>query len=94
MHTLKRDEYLTLTITSNVDLDEQDVEVAVTLNAAAPTEADWRMAEWIGDADKERRARLVPGWDEGLVAGVYGVWARVHDAPETPVIYAGFGELR
>ena len=68
------------------------VEIAL-VPGPAPSESDWQPAVWTGtaSADGSMTARLlVSPVDFGLVSGsVAGVYVRVIDSPEIPVIKAG-----
>lgn len=68
-----------------ITLDEQLVEIAVT--RGQPTDEDWQTAEWVGEPDSSRWARLTPFTPEGT--GRWIVWVRVTDEPEIPVTKAG-----
>ncbi len=77
-------EYLNVDITADVTLDTQPVSVAVS--RSTPTGTDWQAAEWAGTAGTTRTARVLYTAD---TPGLYAVWARITDNPETPIIRAG-----
>lgn len=81
-------EYAHGTVTSDVTLGTQTVEVAFLGPTAAPdATTTWHAAEWEGAAGLTRSWRLLigPGTDVPLAAGQYSVWVRVADVTETPI---------
>ena len=77
-------EYLVLTVTANVDLDQA---AQITFNRK-----DWYDTDWLGLLDTTRQLRylldLTPsGLD--LSQGVHTVFIRLTDTPEIPYIKAG-----
>lgn len=77
-------EYLYVDIKTDRLLDTQAIEVAFSVDLP-PTL--WHTASWQGDPGKFRSARVL--LDGSLAKGVYDIWARVTDNPETPIIHAG-----
>lgn len=80
-------EYLTVTVTADVDLD-QPVELATTAGHAQPADDDWVTATWIGEVAKVRQAQILLD-DADLEVGPWSVWLRVTDNPEIPVLRVG-----
>ncbi len=72
-------EYLNVDITADVTLDTQPVDIRVGSGA-------WQIAAWTGTAGTTRTARLLY---TANTPGLFAVWARITDNPETPVIRAG-----
>lgn len=81
-------EYLTVTVTADVDLDTQVVELATTKAHAQPAPGDWRTATWIGDAAHTRQAQILLD-DNDLTPGTWSVFLRLTDVPEVPVLEVG-----
>lgn len=86
-------EYLRYPVEARRDGAELDpsvypVSFAFTARGVAPVEADWRDGDWEADGDA-RYARILvgPAGGEELADGLYDVWLRVVDGPETPVRY-------
>jgi hypothetical protein len=77
-------EYLYVDIKTDRQLDSQAVEIALSVDLP-PTV--WLSAEWQGSAGTFRSARVL--LDGTLAKGVYDIWARITDNPETPIIHAG-----
>ncbi len=72
-------EYLNVDITADVTLDTQPVDIRVGNGV-------WQAAAWAGTAGTTRTARLLYIAD---TPGLYAVWVRVDDNPETPILRAG-----
>jgi hypothetical protein len=82
------EEYLAVSVTADVTLTTQQVEIAVTLDQ--PGEDDWLTATWVGTAGTTRQARLTPaqmGTDRA--PNEWLVFVRITDTPEIPVLLAG-----
>lgn len=77
-------EYLVVKVTADVELDDQAVEI--TFDRSDPE--GWIAAGWIGDPGKTRRARATVN-DDNLPVGKHGVYVRVTDTSEAPIVYAG-----
>lgn len=60
-----------------------------------PTDADWKTATWGNSANGWYALACLIGADTSvpLVAGMYDVWIRVVDEPETPIVLAGALEV-
>lgn len=79
------------------DPTSDTVEMAITTPGAKPVDDDWHIAEWETDdstpAIPVHIAQIIvgpaPGADVAVGPGVYGVWVRITDNPDTPVIEAG-----
>jgi len=79
-------DYLKGNITTDHDLDDQALEVAVTATSH-PGDEDWADAEWAGDVGTSRKWRLL--LDGSLATGAYYVNVRLTDTPAVPIIPAG-----
>lgn len=66
------------------------VAMAFMAGATRPTSGDWKTASWDTDATTYRARCLVgTGGAVALNPGIYAVWVKVTDSPETPVRLAG-----
>lgn len=83
-------EYVSATVTADVTLNAQTVEIAIR----AGTEAafTWLPAQWLGSAGTTRQCRTTNPVDFTAVAypkTPYEVYVRVTDTPEIPLLHAG-----
>lgn len=83
--TSTSEEYLPVSVAGNYTADDV-VHMAILPHGQKPTLEDWQVASW--DAGKAK-AKIGPGGQWVLEAGVYGVWVRVTTADERPEIYSG-----
>ena len=79
-------EYLTVTVTADIELTDQPVEISVDRGAT------WLPAVWTGDPGTTRKARTAEPYtfdrgDKRLVS--HSVWVRITDNPEAPIVSAG-----
>lgn len=77
-------EYLFADVTADRTLDSQPVGIAIDTSTDGAVFAD---ATWIGEAGLTRTCRLL--LDGTLNVGKYGVWVKITDSPEIPIIKAG-----
>lgn len=84
-------EYARVSITADVTLTSQTVELAfLSSSTAEPADADWETATWLGDAGTTRTAGVLVGPGALVLAeAVWYVWWRVTDSPEVPARRAG-----
>lgn len=81
-------EYLTVLVTSDVDLTDQPVEISLDRQ-------NWYTASWIGIAGPQRRAQVLMGGDNPWPgARVWPVYVRFTDTPEIPLLHAGDIKVR
>lgn len=80
-------EYLYADVTCDRILDEQPVALAIATVITSVDADEWEEAEWVGDPDNARSARLL--LDGSLPAGKYQVFVRITDTPEVPIVKAG-----
>lgn len=81
-YVLGAEEYLSAAWTADVDLTVSPVQMAVVPQGIIPTDVDWVTAEWTpGQANRSRV--LFDTTFYGV--GIFGVWGRVTDSPETIV---------
>lgn len=79
-YALGGEEYLSVLWSADVDLTVSAVEMAVIPQGFTPEELDWEAAEWVaGQANRSRM--LLDTTSVGI--GIFGVWGRVLDSPET-----------
>lgn len=78
-------EYLYADLTADVVLDNQPVEFGIAANVDAVTA--WMQGAWMGDPGETRSARVL--LDGSLAVGQYGVWVRITDTPEIPIVALG-----
>lgn len=78
-----------------VDPTADTVTMAFLAGAGPPVSGDWKTASWDTDASTyppTYRAQCLVGPAGGtvtLTAGVWSVWVKVADSPETPVKHSG-----
>lgn len=84
-------EYARVTLTADVTLDSQTVELAfMSSRQAEPTSGDWKTATWLTAVGKTRKAGVLVGPGElELAKGTWYMWFRLADTPEVPARYAG-----
>lgn len=75
-------EYLEVVLTCDVSLNTQPVEISFD-------GLTWTAADWIGDPGLTRTARILLDTNTLEPRSEYGVYARITDDPEVPIIYAG-----
>lgn len=76
-------EYLTVTVTADVELNTQPVDVSFD-------KAEWLPAEWIGVVGTTRQARTTaPVTFTATRRDPRSVWVRVTDVDESPILLAG-----
>jgi hypothetical protein len=75
-------EYLTVTVTADVTLDTQPVDISFDRQV-------WVTAAWQGSSGTTRDARALIDGTNVPAPGVWPVYVRITDSPETPVVYAG-----
>jgi len=81
-------EYLKGSVTADVALDTQTVEVVFLGATAVPDgSTTWIAAAWTGTAGTTRQWRLLigPGTAAALAPGTYSVHVRVTDTTEVPI---------
>jgi hypothetical protein len=79
-------EYLEASVTADVSLT-MVVAIAITKGSGTHT---WLAAGWTGAADTTRTARTTSAFDTGtLTRGQYGLYVKLTDSPEVPIIKAG-----
>jgi hypothetical protein len=84
-------EYLKVSVTADVTLSAQTVDIAVIPARGRPTAPDWKPAAWTGSPGTTRTAMLLigPGTSNVVALGEYDVWVRATDNPEIPTDPAG-----
>lgn len=82
-------EYLTVTVTADVELVDQPIEISIDRGET------WLPAVWQGDPGTTRKARTVApvAFDAPPASNMrpssHTVWVRVTDNPEVPIVSAG-----
>jgi hypothetical protein len=92
-------EYVRVPVAAKVDgaahdPTEDTVTMAFLATTAAPASGDWKTASWETDTGPDpdtyyARCLVGTGGAVVLTAGVWHVWVKVADSPETPVKRAG-----
>lgn len=79
-------EYLKAQVTADHSLDAQTVQLS------KDGRTTWLAAEWVGDAGLTRTARTTTPvtWTKG----VYEIYAKVGDSPESPIVKCGTVDVR
>ena len=84
-------EYARVSLTADVTLDAQAVELAfMGAYGVEPGPADWVAATWLTPAGTTRTAGVLIGPGQLVLAeGTHYVWFRLSDTPEVPTRQAG-----
>ena len=84
-------EYLKVSITADVTLSAQTVDIAIIPARGRPVALDWKPAAWTGSPGTTRAAMILigPGTANVIALGEYDVWTKVSDNPEVPTDPAG-----
>lgn len=82
-YTAGSEEYLTVTVTADVELDAQPVSISID------NKATWLPATWVGDPGTTRKARTSSPVTFSATPRAYSVHVKVTDSPEVPIIRAG-----
>ena len=78
-------EFVKVPFAADVDPETVSADLAIVAAGSSPAEGDWHEATVLAD-----HARLLIGPGEvPLAPGLYAVWARIADLPETVVEKAG-----
>lgn len=77
-----------------VDPSGDTVVMAFPVAGTAPVSGDWKTAGWETDTTTSpdtyyARCLVGPAGTIALAAGVYDVWVKVTDSPETPAMKSG-----
>jgi len=75
-------EFLDVTVAADTELSGQPV--ALSFDAAV-----WHVAAWVGDAGKNRTARLLMNAANFPAASASPVYIKITDNPEAPILRAG-----
>lgn len=78
-------EYITITVTANVNVLDDTVAWAFTDPGVDP--ASWTVGDW--DASGRARILVGPGGAVTLTEGLKDVWLKITDSPEVPVRRVG-----
>lgn len=84
-------EYVSATVTADVTLNAQTVEVAIR-DGSQGAAFVWLPAQWVGPSGTTRQCRTTSPVDFTAVAyptTPYEVYVRVTDSPEIPIVHAG-----
>lgn len=84
-------EYARVSLTADVTLDAQTVELAFMGSYnTEPDTGDWVAATWLTPVGTTRTAGVLVGPGAHVLAeGKYYIWFRLTDTPEVPARYAG-----